>query len=315
MKKNILKIGLLLFVFAITFSCEKNENVNPNHQKKVRLARVLKYSKSSDSKPKEEIVYTYDKAGNLIKEEYFVIRYNPIKKTIYMYNKYEYSQGQKTKMEIFTGEEGNPTLGSYIEYYYKDNLLVKEVTKRGRGGYGTLIDAKIYEYDKKGNLIRKYMNDSEGEISGDVKYSYGNQNRLILTENSNTSTGVNFGDEKYTKCIYDNSGRKVKIEYTNINNELIKYTDIFYNKTSQQPEKELNFDKDGKQVRKYAHYYDNFGNLTETVINDECSIFKRKYKGRLLVEEILYMAHEYGYYGAGQMPETEMSKYEYKEYE
>jgi hypothetical protein len=41
-------------------------------------------------------------------------------------------------------------------------------------------------------------------------------------------------------------------------------------------------------------------------------MFKRKYSGRLLIEEIHYWWHEYGYFGTGQMPESGMSKYEYE---
>lgn len=120
-----------------------------------------------------------------------------------------------------------------------------------------------------------------------MKYTYDNQNRLILEE----STAIDVDDYKYVKHIFDNSGREIKIEYINVNKELIHYTEIFYDVydgANKQPEKELNFDKNGNQTVKYQHYYDSLGNLTETVINDECSMFKRKYNGNLIIEEILY---------------------------
>lgn len=141
-----------------------------------------------------------------------------------------------------------------------------------------------------------------------MKYTYDNQNRLILEE----STAIDVDDHKHVKHIFDNSGREIKIEYINVNKELIHYTEIFYDVydgAGKQPEKELNFDKNGNQTVKCQHYYDNFGNLTETVINDECSMFKRKYNGNLIIEEILYWCH----HGTGQMPENGMSRYEYEE--
>jgi len=77
-------------------------------------------------------------------------------------------------------------------------------------------------------------------------------------------------------------------------------------------DKDLHYDKNGKQTAKYQHFYDKWGNLTETVINDECSMFKRKYDGGLLIEEIHYWAHEYGFHFWGQAPESGMSRYEYE---
>ena len=74
------------------------------------------------------------------------------------------------------------------------------------------------------------------------------------------------------------------------------------------PEKELNYDKNGNQTIKYQHYYDKWGNLTETVINDECSMFTRKYKDKLLMEEI----HYWSSFGWGGCSENGMSRYEYK---
>lgn len=64
--------------------------------------------------------------------------------------------------------------------------------------------------------------------------------------------------------------------------------------------------------KKYQHFHDKWGNLIESIINDECTMFKRKYEGELLLEEIHYWAHEYGFHGTGQMPESGMLRYEYE---
>ena len=310
MKENALKFKLLLLVFAVIFcSCDKNESLIPSNPEKFRLSKIFKYSNSSASKLTGEIVYTYDEAGNRIKEEFFSLFSDPPTTILERYNEFEYSGSKKTKMNIFDGVAGNPTLGLYIEYFYEGNLLVKEETRRGRGDYGSLVHSMNYEYDERGNLIRKYMDDPEYGITGDMKYTYDNQNRLILEEN----TAIDADDHKHVKHIFDNRGRKIKIEYSNANKELIQYTEIFYDGAGKRPEKELNFDKNGNQTVKYQHYYDSLGNLTETVINDECSMFKRKYNGNLIIEEILYWWHEYGYHGTGQMPENGMSRYEYEE--
>lgn len=307
MKTSTCNFSLLLIAFmAFCSSCDKNESLTSDNPKNVRLSKILRYSNSSASKLTRETVYTYDKNGNMIKEEFF--SFNAKTKILERYDEFEYSGDKKTKMLLFSGVAGAPTLGSYIEYFYKNDLLVKEETRQGRGNYGSLIHSTNYEYDERGNLIRRYRNDPIYGISGDMKYTYDNQNRLILEEN--TATDPN--EHKYTKHIYDQSGRKIKTEYTNKNEELTQYTVFSYNETSKLLEKELSFDKNGNQTYKLQHYYDRWGNLTETVINDECSMFKRTYNGKLLIEEIHYWWHEYGYHGTGQMPENGMSRYEYE---
>jgi hypothetical protein len=134
-------------------------------------------------------------------------------------------------------------------------------------------------------------------ISRELKYVYDDQNRLVLEEG-----GVN--DYKYVKYIYDNSSREIKSEYYNVNWELIRYVDKVYEGTSKLVIEELYYDKDGVQTLKYQHLYDKWGNLTETILGD-CSLFKRKYNGELLIEEIHYDL-------VWDCTERGMSKHEYE---
>ena len=315
------KFGIIAISFILTgsfFSCNNEDFADYNSQK-LRLSKVLSYSNSSASKLTNEVVYMYDEAGNMVKESFYDCNSTA---TLERYNEYEYSENKKTKMKIFDGVAGNPTLGSYIEYFYTGDLLVKEETRRGqRGDYGSLVYSMHYEYDEKGNLTEEYMYDpsfiGKGEwggvydngILGHKKYIYDNQNRLIITL---TTDGV-LDFYPCLKHIYDDNGRVIKTEYYEYEG-LNGYVDIVYNGTSKLPEKELHYDQNGNQIRKYQHYYDHWGNLTETIINDECSMFKRKYNGKFLIEEIRYWWHEYGHFGMGQMPESGMSIYKYEEF-
>ena len=325
MVHDVLKFKLFLLILAVSFSsCNKEDSLISNNPEKVRLLKILKYSNSSASKLTGETVYAYDKAENMVKESFYDCNSAPI---LERYNEYEYSGNIKMKMKIFDGLAGNPTLGSYYEYKYEGDRLVKEELYCGRGCYNSFIHSINYEYDNSGNLIREYRYEPDlierfggrvyaDGIINDTKYIYDNQNRLITVLSSDYAGGVDgidyfFVEYPSQKYEYDNVGRVSKLEYYEYEG-LSGYVEKFYNGASKLPDKEFHYDKNGNQTRKYQHYYDSFGNLTETVINDECSMFKRKYNGKLLIEEILYWWHEYGYFGTGQMPENGMSRYEYE---
>lgn len=302
MKPEAFKISVLLFVLTMIFSsCHEEESYlvfeDPD---KYRLSKVFRFSDSSASQLTGEIAYEYDKDGNMIKESFYEYMRTKI---LVHYREYEYSGNKKIKEKSYSGEAGNLTLGWYAEYTYADGKLIKEETYN----YSGLAHSRHYEYDERGNLIREYNYDPDYGISRGMKYVYDNQNKLIMEETF-TSDPL---DTDYIKHIYY-KGMEVKLEYYDVNWDLIRYEEKVYDGRYKLLTQELRYDKDGKQVMKYQHFYDEWGNLTETVINDECSMFKRKYSGKFLIEEILYWYHEYGYHGTGQMPENGMSRYEYE---
>lgn len=305
----------ILLLAAGFFSCDKQSSLSeedpptifePYETKNVRLVKILKYSNSTASELTGEVVYIYDEAGNLISERH-IYDLDTAKPSISI--EYEYSGKEKVKESYFS--YNNPYSPYHVvEYFYEGDLLVKEVSNDGRGD-----DPTFYEYDERGNLIKRYwyatnpltLNPDTNTIY-EHKYTYDDKDKLILEENS--LFGVSDYDPKYIRYIYDNHDREKIIEYLNTNWVLIRYTEKSYNETSVL---EFRYDKNGNQTAKYQHFYDKWGNLTETVINDECSMFNRKYNGGLLIEEIHYWVHEYGYHFFGQAPESGMSRYEYEE--
>lgn len=308
MKTKILKSVMALLVTAIVISsCDKEEEAFSGNSDTHRLSRILKYSDSNASILSEEVMYSYDEAGNMVKEAFYEYYATKI---LVMYREYEYAGNKKIKEKekIFLGDSENLTLVSFIEYAYENGLLVREEGYREFGNTNSLIRSTHYEYDERGNMIRRkqYNNNSPGSYWGyasDMSYEYDDQNRLIVEKS--------YGKDK-VKHFYDNAGREIKTESYEPGQGLISYVEIFYDGNNDAPAMELQYDKDGNQNRKLNHYYDRFGNLTESVINDECSMFKRKYSGKLLIEEILYWWHEYGHFGTGRMPENGMSRYEYE---
>ena len=294
------KFTVLLLILAMgVSSCDKEDNLTILQSNQVRLSKILQYSNSTDFKLGGEIDYTYDNAGNMIKESFYDCHSTKI---LYTYKEYEYSGKKKIKEKIYDGEAGNLKLGSYTVYTYDGENLVKEENYRNDG---LLFYSEIYEYDSANNLIREYTDDPVYGILFDVKYSYDNQSRLILEDYS--AFGIN--DAKYIKHIFDNSGREIKVEYYDINWNLIQYSENIYDGNSKLSEKTVNYDKNGIKTAEYKHFYDKWGNLTETTNQNGCSYFKRIYNGDVLIEEIKYWTWDTGF---NDCSESGMSRYEYE---
>ena len=307
MKTVVLKFTVILFVLAGgIFSCNKEDDndfsgYESYETQNVRLVKKLTYL---GARMVFERVYTYDNAGNMVKESLYDCESTKI---LLSYTEFEYSNNKKVKESFWGGIAGNPTLNFYILYFYEGVNVVKEEYYSGFNGELSLYDTRNYEYDEKGNLVREswygYYRGTTISGAGDLKYSYDEQNRLILKEET---TAIDVNDSKYIKHIYDKSGREMKVEYYNINWDLLKYEDKIYKGTSKSPEEELHYDKNGNQTAKYQHVYDKWGNLTKTVLNDTWTLLNLKYYGGLLIEETHYQN------SWGSWFETGMSKYKYE---
>ena len=84
------------------------------------------------------------------------------------------------------------------------------------------------------------------------------------------------------------------------------YIEEIYNGTNKSPEKTVYYDKDGNIALEYQHFYDEWGNLVETLSGD-CPSFKRKYNHELLIEEI-----DYYYYPFEGCSEGGVARYVYE---
>jgi len=295
MKNNNLKytkFAILFLIFAGSFSSCEREDINPDD---FRLVKTLYYAKSTSPTPTDGIEYLYDQEGNMVKESY--IKYSPT--SIYMYREYEYSGNKKMKMKIFDVKNENFILTKIIDYVYdnNDHLIREEIFNSS----GIFMCSMNYEY-KGSNMIREYFYEPDYGISDEVKYTFDSQNRLIQEEFET----VNVKENKYIKHIYDDNDRKSHIKYYNPNWDLIRTVEIIYNGRSKLPVKDLHFDNNEIQTSEYQHYYDRKGNLIETRLVDGCSLFKRKYDGGLLIEEILYFGKE------RNCGEDEVTRYEYE---
>lgn len=293
---------LLIGVLFIGFGCEKDSLSkkdpisNGNYPKlgEYRIKRAVHYSSSTSSEERSGIEYFYNQEGNLIRESY----YNYPAKTLFLEKVYEYSDKVRIGQKIYSGETDKLTVGLYSVFHYLDGHLIKEEVFSGYDN--SFVHSLNYEYHGN-NLVRKYRYDPAFGIMGEMKYTYDNNSKLVLEENSSS----NVDEYKYKKHVYGENGREVRIEYLNVNKDLLFYTDKVYEKENPNPLQELKFSKNGKLEIKYKHFYDRWNNLTETVINDGCSTFRRKFDGELLIESISYSL-TWGCVEAG------MTKYEYE---
>ena len=331
MRLNILKhTALLLFLVGSLSSCNKEDSSDYSDSEKFKLTKILHYSNSTSREPARGVEYTYDKAGNMVIESF----YDYLPTTIlWTYKEYEYSGMKKVKMKIFDGVAGNLRLGLYVDYIYVNDRIAKE--EEYSGVNGSLINSMNYEYDERGNLVRQYRYEPNYGITLDYKYAYDQRNRLILEEN--TLFGV--PNLKYIKYTYDDNGRKTKMEYCFENWDLYQYVEMSYNGTNKSPETEIHYDNNRVQTRKIQYIYDKRGNPTESLYYGEnekyigkdqtlydkwgnqietisingCSLFKRKYNGKLLIEETHYWNGMPQIGGEGDCsPENGISRYEYK---
>jgi hypothetical protein len=294
MKNIILKyaqqVALLMIFAGVYSSCERADN----DPEKFRLVKKLYYNKSSSSTPTDGIEFLYDGAGNVVKESIF--KYIPAT-VLLSYREYEYSGSNKTNMKIFDKEDDKFILIKSIDYIYGNGYLIREDIKNGSGSF---LSSMNYEY-YGGNKIREYYYEPDYGISTDVKFSYDSQNRLIQEEFDTSDVK----DVMYIKHFFDTNNRKIHTVYYNLNWDLIKTIETVYNGRSKLPVKDVHYDNKGNQTLEYQHFYDKNGNLTETRLTDGCSLFKRKYDGGLLIEEISYFGKD------KNCAEDEVARYEY----
>jgi len=183
--------------------------------------------------------------------------------------------------EIYDGMVGNPTLSQYIIYSYTNDNLTKE--EMFLENPKSLFRTTNYEYDEHNNLIRKYITPTYNKYD-DIKYAYNDKNKLKLEEYASSDPN----DYKYIKYIYDEKDRKIKTEYYDLNWSLILYLEETYEGNSPNPSESVQINSDNTERIKYNHYYDSWGNLTKTIINDNCAQYINKFKGELLIESISF---------------------------
>lgn len=289
------KVTILLFACTLTgTSCEENEISRTTDN--FKLAKIFNYSSSTAAEPYGTVEFSYDKKGNLIKESMM-----DYPNTLTIYKVYEYSGNQMTKKKIFDGQVGNLTLGTYINYHYTGDKLTREELFLSNG---ILKYTTFYEFEGD-RLVNTFKVDDNLGVHHQYKYTFDNLNRLTLEEVFMYNQELS----GFTKHLYDNLNRPIRSEFFNHEGIFTSYVEKVYNGTSELLIEERYLDSSGTLTQTRQLTYDDWGNLIEINIirpGITCRLFKRKYSGQLLTEEIKY----HPYFGCS---EWTVSRYEYKE--
>jgi len=112
----------------------------------------------------------------------------------------------------------------------------------------------------------------------------------------------------FTKYSYDDNLRLIKTEIFNYNETITQTVEHKYIRDSTLPTEEIYYDSNGNLTQRRQLIYDAFENLTETKIITEQgtnTLFKKKFRGKLLIEHIRY-APTFGF------TEWTVTRYEYE---
>lgn len=268
---------MLLIGILTVLSCTEND-ISPTIDN-FQLSRILNYSSSTSSQSYNTVEFNYDSNGNLTKES--MLDYP---NTLTTYKVYKYSGSKLAKKFIYSGQVGNLTLGTFINYYYTNDKVTKEELFIADG---TLKYSTYFEFTED-RLINTYKIDDNLGIHHQYKYTFDNLNRLILEEVFMYNQELS----ESTKYFYDNSNRLLKNEYYNHTGTMISYMEKVYVGANNLPNEELYYDQSGALTQKRQLTYDRWKNLTEINIDylgTTCRLFKRTYNGELLTEEIKYL--------------------------
>ena len=292
--KRVLFPFLLLFIFS---GCE-DADPSPNSTataSEYRLIKILNYRTSSSPEPYNFIDMTYNGQSELITESLY-----DYPNTLVTYTDYEYNGSQKIKKLNYDGQVGNLQLGTFIEYNYSNNNLIKEDLFLGNG---TLKFRTHYEYS--GNKLVDTFKEGDGlGIHHRYRYTYDFKGRLIRERVFMYNDEL----ENFTEYSYDDHDRVIKSELYDRNSALQSSIEKQYNDDDDLPDRELYFDALGNMMSDRKMTYDQYGHQTEVTVTDQGATHKlvsRKYDGELLIEEITY--HPYFGYA-----EWTVTRYEYE---
>lgn len=197
------------------------------------------------------------------------------------------------EFELGYDEYGNPV---YTSKNVVGNFTASDLL--GAGIYPTDCGAlpSIYEYDERGNVIRKTREDFDGSVMSYTEYTYDKNNNILTQVTFNKDFSLTIPTIKYeytydqnnnciveleysygelewkTEYTYDKKGNEVKAEYYEGNGESCGWEEYTYDDKGNMILK-LEYDADGKLESKTESTYDKNNNLLKSVEQDGSGAF------------------------------------------
>ena len=218
---------------SLIFKCfDKESTYDPEN----RTVSMSAYNLYADYVYPNKAVYTLDKSGRILKNEFSLSNDGANYIQTFKYDK------NGNLVEVTGMEEGIETFTSVYEFD-KNNNMIKSFSAN-TGGEGL---SYVYNYDKNGNLVSYYKINSDGTKGNEVLYSYDKKGRCILYNYENIGSK--------TEYTYDTAGRLIeqKDTYEGITT-VIKYE---YDKNGLLI-KETEEDDEGVYIKEYS--VDHLGN-------------------------------------------------------
>jgi len=266
---------------------------------KIRTLEVRYTGDSQNSDIKDSLIhrFEYDTRGNLTKEimsYVFDLSSGSVYNIFYEYDK----KGNKTKSLVekkiitesyyYKGKPGD-IIRSRKEYLYdKKSRLIKELHYTAYDSISPEFEG-LYEYDKKGNLIKynsKDLRDSRSGLNYTTTYTYNLKKQLSKKETIYDNKKEK-GEEKY---YYDNEGRL--IEYKRNMGDMNDHKEVF------------NYDDKGNIAVSEKSFYRIGDMIQREKVTNEYDENNRLVSSSTVKKDGYIISCEYSYYDNGLIKEV-----------
>ncbi len=245
-KKYILKIFTITTIIAAMYSCENlSTPIEDNPVLKLKTEKKWKVDPLNDDRLYVVKVKEYDIIGNLV----FTQEYNSVG-NLNTQSTYTYTDEESSKEEkIIYNQDGSKQNNVVIEYTFNTNNQIKK--KIEYDSSGVVVSVFEYNYDNKGNLIRKdEIKPNGSQQTVDFNYTYNPQGDLIERKVTSNGNIVNRDSLTYN---YNSSSFDV-INLNQTTGLIDGKTTFIYNKKGL-INTEIELSSAGKVLNKYIYEY------------------------------------------------------------
>ncbi len=247
MKFYFLKYALALFFAGFLWSCNLDSPLTDKNKTLIIKSEIKwKISNNEETRLNKITHKEYLNNGKLSKITEFLQTGEIKNVAVFSYN----NNTSYEEIKYYNGDSFLDSVNINIYFHNLSGKVERKISLTKDGDTSFIID---YNYDQKGNLIRKVQTDlvKKSSIVTDIKYFYNNNGNII---GRLINPNLNGTYDSRDSIAYQSEGIKVELfNYNPDGNINIIYT-YFYNKFGY-IYKEFQSEKDGKIITKYEYDY------------------------------------------------------------